>query len=204
MSKMPTPFVGGADGPQQDRAGQTEIEPPFFAEEREPGAEPDEATAGAPEPAAVEQPSVATDPEPSDYEGPVPVQQAVPDQEPRPIEQMAPAAEPEPASTAPPREPAPKEPELSQVSDEDSGLPDFLMGPDSGGAVGDARQVEPGAPPLPETPEALARQAEKLLEGDHGDQIRDLVAELGSSAAEVAIPRAFAAGYLAAKSGKEI
>ena len=52
-------------------------------------------------------------------------------------------------------------------------------------------------------PTELDEKAEELREGEFGSLIRTLVDELGPYAAEIAIARAFAAGYLAAKDREE-
>ena len=54
MPTIPTPFIGGAGGPQADRAHKDEVAPPFFTENarvaaepaQEPAAEPDTAASG--------------------------------------------------------------------------------------------------------------------------------------------------------------
>lgn len=190
MPTIPTPFIGGADGPQNDRTDETDLEPPFFTEaaESEKQAEPG---AGAAEPAEAEaEPPFFFEPEAPELEEQVPAQEAVPDREPIPIEEVAPTAEPEPAFLAPSTDEVIQEAPAASQEGEGGELPDYLFGADT-------------PPPLPESPELLAHKAEELLEGAFGDRIRDLVASLGSAAAEFAIPRAFAAGYLAAKSGEE-
>ncbi len=208
MPTFPTPFIGGAQRPQLDRSAKRQLEPPFYIERdaTETEVQPAEAAAAEPEtpvggePVADEEfeffEGLEPEPEASEYEGPVPVQQAAPAEEPVGIEEMASAAEPQPVA-APLEEPGPGE---AEPADESIELPDFLLGPDSTAA---AEAPGEAVGPEPPTPEALSRVAEELLDTPDGDRIRQLVAELGSSAAEVAIPRAFAAGYLAAKSREE-
>jgi hypothetical protein len=182
---IPTPFIGGADGPEHDRKDETDLEPPFFTEGAESPEEPEHG-AGAAEPAEAEaEPPFFFEPEAPELE-----------------EQIAPAAEPEPAFLAPSTDEALPEAPAPPQESEGEGLPDYLFGADTPPPVSSGAGAE-AEPPLPETPELLAYKAEELLEGAHGDRIRDLVASLGSAAAEVAIPRAFAAGYIAAKSGEE-
>jgi hypothetical protein len=45
----------------------------------------------------------------------------------------------------------------------------------------------------------LAATAQVLQQGELGGRIQELIVELGPCVAEIAIARAFAAGYLAAK-----
>jgi hypothetical protein len=199
---IPTPFIGGADGPQHDRTDETDLEPPFFSEaaESEKQAEPG---AGAAEPAEAEaEPPFFFEPEAPELEEQVPAQEAVPDREPIPIEEVAPTAEPEPAFLAPSADEARPEAPASSKEGEGGDLPDYLFGADTPPPFSSAEGAA-ATLPLPESPELLAHKAEELLEGAHGDRIRDLMASLGSASAEVAIPRAFAAGYIAAKSGEE-
>jgi len=81
-------------------------------------------------------------------------------------------------------------------------IPDFLLGPD--GAEPEDEEVVAEEEPKPLISlEELAEQAQALQQGELGDRIRALVAELGSDAAEVAVARAFAAGYLAARDREE-
>ncbi len=102
----------------------------------------------------------------------------------------------EPAVAAPqPAEPivAPAEPVTpseveAQVDDAD--MPDFLFGSDS-------------AEDEMQSAQRLAEKAHELLDGEQGTQIRDLIADLSLFASEIAVPRAFAAGYLAAKKEEE-
>lgn len=198
MPTIPTPFIGGADGPEHDRTDETDLEPPFFTDEPAESREAPEPGAGAAEPAEPEAEPPFFFVEPEAPEEPVPTQEAVPDREPVPIEEVAPEAEPEPAFLAPSTGEEPAVPPHA----EDEELPDYLFGPDTPPPFS-SPQGTGATPPFPESPELLAHKAEELLEGAHGDRIRDLVASLGSATAEVAIPRAFAAGYMAARSGEE-
>ncbi|HSG80659.1 MAG TPA: hypothetical protein VLC48_00295, partial [Gemmatimonadota bacterium] len=78
-----------------------------------------------------------------------------------------------------------------------SGVPDFLAGPDAIGPD-EPLAAKPAAPQRPATPEEVSARASQLLDGELGDWIQELAAEIG--AADVtAISRAFAAGYLAAR-----
>ncbi|UCF20482.1 MAG: hypothetical protein JSU87_03470, partial [Gemmatimonadota bacterium] len=93
-------------------------------------------------------------------------------------------------------------------------LPDFLTGPDAIPTVeADGEEIASrdaaesddtlaGMVRL-ETAERLERTANELLRGERGDWIRTLIADLGSRGPEIAVPRAFAAGYLAAKVKEE-
>jgi hypothetical protein len=196
---IPTPFIGGADGPHRDRTTKTDIEPPFFAEAAEPP-EQAEPGAGAPQPAETEAETETPfflEPEPA--EQPAPAPEAAPEEEPVPIESVAPTAEPAPDFLAPTADEPPQEAPAGSPEEEGLELPDYFFGPDTPPPLPSPAQETAAAPPLPESPELLAHKAEELLEGAHGDRIRDLVAGLGSAAAEVAITRAFAAGYMAAK-----
>lgn len=195
MPTIPTPFIGGTEGPEHDRSDQNDLEPPFFAEEPAESRKEPEPGAGAAEAADPEaEPPFFFEPEPED---PVTSPETAPDQQPVPIEQVTPS-EPGPDVLTPSAEPEPAD----QPAGDDEDLPDFLFGPDTPPPFSSPKGTAATAP-LPESPELLATQAEELLEGAHGDRIRDLVASLGAATAEVAIPRAFAAGYMAAKRGEE-
>jgi hypothetical protein len=85
----------------------------------------------------------------------------------------------------------------------ESDIPDFLFGPDGAEPEDDEEVVADEEPKPLVSLEELAEQAQALQQGELGDRIRALVAELGSDAAEVAIARAFAAGYLAARDREE-
>lgn len=202
MPTIPTPFVGGAESPERDRTDQTDLEPPFFNEE--PAEATQEPKPGAATPQAAEseaEPPFFFEPDAPDQEAPPP-QQAVSGQEPVPIDEVTFAPEPEPAFLAPQADEAPPEAPAAPQESADEELPDYLFGPDTPPPLSSSQEAA-ATPPLPESPELLAHKAEELLEGAQGDRIRDLVASLGSAASEVAIPRAFAAGYLAAKRGEE-
>lgn len=102
-------------------------------------------------------------------------------------------------------EPAPVD-RAEAAGEDDTELPDFLLGPD--GAEEEAEAPEPPPSEPPEAPvfgsvEALAEKAQELLEGERGDRLRSLIAELTGFPAEDAVVRAFAAGYLSAKAKEE-
>lgn len=203
MPTIPTPFIGGADSPERDRTDETDLEPPFFSDEPSEQPEKPEPGAGAAEPAEAEaEPPFFFEPEAAEQEEPLPAQEAGPPQEPVPIEEVTLAPEPEPAFPEPDTEEAPPEAPTPSAEGAGNDLPDYLFGADTPVPFS-SPQVGPGVEQLPESPELLAHKAEELLEGKLGDRIRDLVAGLGAAAAEVAIPRAFAAGYLAATRDQE-
>jgi hypothetical protein len=99
-------------------------------------------------------------------------------------------------------------PELEQVPEarpagaDELEFPDYLLGPDSIGPEGEGA-AEAGEESRRESPERLAEVAGELQRGSLGAWIRTLAAELGSYGAEIAVARAFAAGYLAAKQEEE-
>jgi hypothetical protein len=201
---IPTPFIGGAEGPQRDRTDQANLQPPFFTEAAEPEnvAEPGAGAATRPTEAEAEAESpFFLEPEPA--EEPTPAPEAVPDRGPALAEEeeVARTAAPERDYVAESVDEALGGPSAPQRG-EDEDLPDYLFGADTPPPFSSAEGAA-ATPPLPESPELLAHRAEELLDGPHGDRIRDLVASLGSAAAEVAITRAFAAGYLAAKRDEE-
>jgi hypothetical protein len=200
---IPTPFIGGADSPEQDRTDETDLEPPFFTDESSESPEQPKPGEGATEPPEAEaEPPFFFEEEDAEQEEPLPAAQVAPAQEPIPIEEVTLTPEPEPAFLAPETEEAPPGASAPTAEGEGDDLPDYLFGADTPPPF-TASAEGAAAPPPPESPELLARTAEELLEGTFGDRIRDLVASLGAAAAEVAIPRAFAAGYMAAKSGEE-
>ncbi len=80
--------------------------------------------------------------------------------------------------------------EAAQTAAEELELPDYLSEPEAEGE-------SEGLPA--EVIERLARVAHQLLDGEQGGWIRVLIADLSSLSTEIAVPRAFAAGYLAAK-----
>jgi hypothetical protein len=199
---IPTPFIGGAEGPHRDRTDEANLEPPFFTETAEPEkqAEPGAGATTQPTEAETEAESpLFLETEPA--EEPTPAPEAVPDRGPAPAEEVARTAAPEPDYVAASVDEGLQEAPAPQKG-EDEDLPDYLFGADTPPPFSSPEGAA-ATQPLPESPELLAHRAEELLEGPHGDRIRDLVASLGSAAAEVAITRAFTAGYLAAKRDEE-
>jgi hypothetical protein len=105
-----------------------------------------------------------------------------------------------------------EEEEAATVGATDTFFPDFLDGSDgierieqeveSQEAVDEADLTTQEDEP-PSSRERLAAMAEELREGEFRNLIRTLVDELGPYAVEIAIARAFAAGYLAAKDPEE-
>jgi hypothetical protein len=181
VSRIHTPFIGGATGPEVDRRSRRQLAEPFV---------PGQPATPAAEPAP---PAVASDAEPAelaeatDYAG----SSAGADLD---LDLEAAEVWTEPAQEA----------EAPQAEAADEFFPDFLAGPDApgrgGGGAAEELQLEMGGPSWPgESPERLAEQAHQLLRGALGPWIRSLTTDLGVYAAEIAIPRAFAAGYLAAR-----
>lgn len=93
---------------------------------------------------------------------------------------------------------------------EDSEFPSFLFGPDATKGEAPREPVE-GAGVTPafeageseDTEDRLTELGRELLTGEEGEEIRALIADLRPLAADIAVPRAFAAGYLAAKRRQE-
>lgn len=225
VSRIPTPFIGGTDSPRQDRSAKDQLAPPYVPGADEPAAEDAapadvglESAEDTLEPvsaeAAAETPAVdieALEPEAPEFEVPVAVEWV--DAEPEtavgeeapiefvgfeeilPSEEVAPEEAPGPAKSPEPEEVPP-------AADDQSGLPDFLSGPDGAGPEVPIAESEQTFVP-PESPEALAEEAERLLQSKQGERIRALMADLGRYGADIAVARAFAAGYLAAKRGEE-
>lgn len=93
---------------------------------------------------------------------------------------------------------------------EDSEFPSFLFGPDATADEGPPEPVERAsarpsfeAGETEETADRLTELGRELLTGEDGEEIRALIAALRPLTADIAVPRAFAAGYLAAKRRQE-
>jgi hypothetical protein len=224
VSRIPTPFIGGTDSPRQDRSAKDQVVPPYAPGADEPAAEDAAAADLGPESAeetlepvsgeaTSETPAVdveALEPEAPEYEVPVDVEwlDAEPESavgEEAPIEfveleELLPSEEAA-AAGAPDLARSPEARDFA-AADDQSGLPDFLSGPDGGGPEVPIAESEQAFVPG-ESLEALAEEAEWLLQGEQGERIRALMADLGRYRADIAVARAFAAGYLAAKRREE-
>lgn len=134
----------------------------------------------------------------AELEAPAPERELVADiSEPEPQLEEGPEAEPQAAAMS--------EPEYAgEVEAEEEGLelPDFLLGADGAYEEPVERKAEIGEESRDEGDE-LTRVASDLLGGDHAARIRDLIEKLRSEEADLAIPRAFAAGFIAAREGKK-
>jgi hypothetical protein len=199
VSTIPTPFIGGADSPHTDEAAGQELQPPFYPE---PEGEAAEATSGAAS-ASLEPPAL-TEPALLEAEAATPIAETASDEEEIHvfIEEVSPEDEAPDAEKALPVEAAAAEGESLEAQEgeaEEAGIPEFLTGPDT--PVPSTRIA--GETVRLETPQRLAEAAQDLLQGDQGDWIRTLIADLGPHAPEIAVPRAFAAGYLAARAREE-
>jgi hypothetical protein len=212
VAKIPTPFIGGAESPRRGSDEDKALQLPFSPQE-EGAVKPEAAPADVDEQAPPEQP-IRIEVEAVEAEEPLqaePAEAAAEAEEPllaEPAEAAAEAEEPLLAESAE-TEAEPAEPEALETDPETEepvaagGLevPDFLFGPDSA-----AR--EDTSDPVPaeehyEAPDELAEMARALQEGKFGDRIRELINDLGDSTPDSAVPRAFAAGYLAAKKLEE-
>ena len=205
MPNIPTPFVGGTDSPRRGSDEEKALQPPYA-----PGWETAEAPApttddksGPERPIKVEVsdldeedllPDMSTEGEEIAIEGPTY------DLEwPEETETETSTGPAEIVDSAPDADLA-TTPEPAEIAAGGTEMPDFLLGPDSGEAE---LAVEPASkePALPK--EALVELSLKLQEGNLGESIRALVADLSVYTPEIAVPRAFAAGYLAARKEEE-
>jgi hypothetical protein len=196
VPKIPTPFIGGAESPRRGSDEDKELQLPFSPEEKE-AVEPEAAPADVDEHAPPEQP-IRIEVEATEAEEPFvaePVEAAAEAEEPfapDPVEAAAELAEPDVAEAAP---------DVDEPTEKALEVPDFLFGPDS--ALQEAASEALEAEEHPEVPDELAEMARALQEGELGERIRELINDLGDSAPDSAVPRAFAAGYLAAKKLEE-
>jgi len=211
VSNIPTPFVGGTDSPRRGSDEEKGLQPPY-----------------APVSDAVTEIEAAAPlaDEQTDHEEPLPVviddldeEDLLPDMSTEGEEIAIEGATydldwPEPLLETPSAQAGTTtEPELAPAADAPvmgepsvagarAEMPDFLLGPDSGDAA------EPLAGPVSAAPvvaskEELVEMALTLQKGALGGPIRALVADLSVYTPEIAVPRAFAAGYLAARKERE-
>jgi len=205
VSNIPTPFVGGTDSPRRGSDEEKALQPPYA-----PGWEAAEAAAPATDDRTGPErlikvevsdldeedllPDMSTEGEEIAIEGPTydlewPEEtEAETSTGPAEIVDSAPDAD---LTTTP---------EPAEIAAGGTEMPDFLLGPDSSEA---GLAVEPASkePAVPK--EALVEMSLKLQEGVLGESIRALVADLSVYTLEIAVPRAFAAGYLAARKEEE-
>ncbi len=212
MSNIPTPFVGGTDSPRRGSDEEKGLQPPY-APGRDAVTEDEAAAPMTDEQTDLEEPmpEVIDDldeedllPDMSTEGEEIAIEGATYDldwpEEPAletPSDDVGTTTEPELTPVAD----APTMAEPS-VAGERAEMPDFLLGPDSGD------DAEPVADPVSDTPlvtskEELVETALTLQKGALGGSIRALVADLSVYTTEIAVPRAFAAGYLAAKKERE-
>ncbi len=223
MPTIPPPFVGGPDAPQRDSTARREAAPPFY-----PGQPPDVESLAAETAEEPEGPATGwggpveagAPPEPEE----LPAEELEPAEEAEPAEPVLAQAKTVPLDRPPPPQPdlaevsaevpaadepavTPEpEPAVSVVSEEVAEayeFPDYLFGADGTPDEATPTDVEHVTTVAPEREERLADLADELMAGEEGDQIRALIEELGPLASEVALPQAFAAGYLAAKKREE-
>ena len=215
MTDIPIPFIGGAEGPRREWPAKRPLEPPFAPGGEEEREERVETSA---EPATIEDEferepveTFEAEAEPVVIEIEEPMVESVLIDEPEPVSEYL--AAPSIPATAP-----------QAPDDENLELPDFLLGtdasaaaqmeaePDSAALELDAEQPEPAAESAEdtlagtvrlETGERLTEIARELLDGERGDWIRTLIRDLSGYGYDIAVSRAFAAGYLAAKTKEE-
>jgi len=201
VSKIPTPFIGGSESPRRDPE-QQEIAPPFHPglEETEPLSP--EAAPELEDRARLEESVSGAVEEEVSLE---PVDIAAGEVVPISIEVLG------ADSVGGEQESDLEEPVAADGTD----FPGFLAGPD--GIALDVEEEVPTVEPVPEdvttgeeqrtgqlaSIEQLAEKAAELRAGELDAWIRSLVDQLGPYAPEIAIARAFAAGYLAAKDPEE-
>jgi hypothetical protein len=190
VSTIPTPFIGGADSPQHGKPAEQELEPPFSPQKAETA--PDSPEPAPSQDVAEPQAPAAEEVLEADFLEPIEEQAS------EPVRIEITEAEPEPQIEKFDLEETPVEVD----SADDHGLPDFLAGPDTAAPTDPSAGIQSESL-SPQNAERLAELAQELLGGVHGDWIRSLVANLGAYSSEIAIPRAFAAGYMSAKSGEE-
>ena len=197
MPRIPTPFIGGSDSPRREQ-GKEVLAPPFHPEAEEaevtsPAAEPEAVVEEAAESEeAVQIEAAEAEPESGDE-----AIMAVGGEEPEPLTNDLEEIAAEEFAVG--IEEVEEEEETVTAKAGDAFFPDFFDGSDGIGSAEEATDKE--APPS--SRERLAQMAEELRAGEFANLIRTLIDELGPYAAEIAIARAFAAGYLAAKDREE-
>lgn len=214
MTNIPPPFVGGTDSPRRDSDEEKALQAPYSPTEEatEPaesvGPEGGQATAAEAEAELDELyeedllPDMATEGEDIAVEGPMYDLEWPEQPEPETETETAPS---EPAGFGPdlqdfgPDEAVAAEPAEESPAGE-SEMPDYLLGPDSGE---EEVTAEPPGDASVQSKQELLEMAATLKAGALGQSIRDLVEELNVYPPDIAVPRAFAAGYLAAKNEKE-
>lgn len=185
MPRIPIPFIGGGLLSQASKRRAEKIAPPF-----QPDMEAAEAS-GEDSPAATEEVRSTREAEER-----TPLEAAADDWGPDTgFEHVTAAEAVEPAFSS------------SESPAEGAQVPDYLVG------AGEERteeieRVEGSGAAAPELPAGVNRQdlqyvLPELLTGESGKQIRDLIEKMKSETVERAIPRAFAAGYLAGRRRQE-
>jgi hypothetical protein len=210
VSNIPTPFVGGTDSPRRGSDEEKTLQPPFApggeafhgsdGPESDDDVRPEEAVRLDVEDLDEEDllPDMSSEGEDIAIEGPTYDLEWPEGPEPETASEVtemievAPEAEPaeDPARTR----------ESTEVAGSGADMPDFLLGPDSGAA----EEAEPIEEETVLPKERLVEMAAKLQEGALGESIRVLIGDLSVYTPEIAVPRAFAAGYLAAKKEEEM
>lgn len=208
MTDIPPPFVGGADSPRRDSAEDRAFQAPYApadadAAEAEP-AGPASSEESASELQSEEEldelyeedllPDMASEGEEIAIEGPMYDLEWPGNPEPERRVEFDGPADLEPGDVGG------DEIVAAEPSASDTEMPDYLLGADSDDS--EVATEQPGEKSVAGN-EELADLAVTLQAGPHRESISDLVAELNVYPAEIAVPRAFAAGYLAARKEKE-
>jgi len=194
VPRIPTPFIGGSDSPRREQAKE-DLAPPFHPEADAAEAVSADVEAETEEPVAVEAFSIEVD------ELAVEAEESLEDVElvANDLEEVA--AEEFAVGIVEEEEEEEEEREEEQAITTDGGddfFPDFLSADQEAAAAEEPTEEAPTS-----SRERLAEMAEELRAGEFGGLIRTLVDELGPYAAEIAIARAFAAGYQAGKDREE-
>lgn len=216
MTKIPPPFVGGTDTPHRGSDEETAFQTPYSPTREEAApAEPvspeggNETAADADEPPAEAEvdelyeedllPDMAAEGQEIAIEGP--------------MYDLEWPEQPEPETATEPAEPAGYASDLqgfaadeavatepAEPPADDTEMPHYLLGPDSGE---EEVTAEPAGDESVQPKEELVELAATLQAGTLGQSIRELVEELNVYPPDIAVPRAFAAGYMAARKEKE-
>jgi hypothetical protein len=215
VTNIPPPFVGGTDSPRRDSDEEKALQTPYSPTREEAAASESVSAQGGQEEAAETEefraggeadelyeedllPDMATEGEEIAIEGPM-YDLDWPEQP----EPETPAEGSEPADIGSDLQDfAPVETVVAEPTEPSAGdteMPHYLLGPDSADAGVTTQPGDENVQPK----EELVDLAATLQAGALGQSIRDLVQELNVYPPDIAVPRAFAAGYLAASKEKE-